>query len=110
MGRFPAQGIATPGPRAYSWSIRIRRVALSLNFMLIRKLSLTMPARPDTNAKLSRKAITTVILHGSLFDEACSFGAPAREETQPKSHSLQIRRAPAEFHPPSLDILPKEAK
>src|SRR5215475_12291841 len=78
MGRFPAQGIATLARRTYSWSIRIRRVALSRNSMLIRILSLNMPARPDIDAKLSRKAITTVILHGSHFDEACPLGAPAR--------------------------------
>src|SRR5262245_21286094 len=76
MGRFPAQGTAILAPRAYSWSTRIRRGALSRNFMLIRKLSLNMPARPDIDANLSRKVITTAILHGSLFDEACPFGAP----------------------------------
>jgi hypothetical protein len=78
MGRFPAQGIATLASRSYSWSIRIRRVALSRNFMLILILSLNMPARSDIDAKLSRKAITTVILRGSLFDEASPFGAAAR--------------------------------
>jgi len=38
--------------------------------MSIRILSLNMPAGPDIDAKLSRKEITTVILHSSLFDEA----------------------------------------
>src|SRR5262245_37404002 len=70
MGRFPAQGITTLAPRTCSWSTRIRGVALSRNFMLIRKLSLNMLARPDINAKLSRKAITIVISHCSLSDEA----------------------------------------